>query len=64
MKLKLTTKSQIEKRPARTTAAMLLQMKITTSCPNNAKPNVVCRNYVVVFLFTSPLGRFAVITTK
>jgi hypothetical protein len=40
MKLKLTTKSQIEKRPARTTAAMLLQMKITTSCPNNAKPNV------------------------
>jgi hypothetical protein len=42
MKLKLTTKSQIEKRPARTTAAMLLQMKITTSCPNNAKPNVAC----------------------
>jgi hypothetical protein len=40
MNLKLTTKSQIEKRPARTTAAMLLQMKITTSCPNNAKPNV------------------------
>ncbi len=40
MKLKLTTKSQIEKRPARTTAAMLLQLKITTSCPNNAKPNV------------------------
>jgi hypothetical protein len=40
MKLKLTTKSQIEKRPARTPAAILLQMKITTSCPNNAKPNV------------------------
>ena len=41
MKLKLTTKSQIEKRPAGTTAAMLLQMKITTSCPNFAKPNVL-----------------------
>jgi hypothetical protein len=41
MKLKLTTKSQIEKRPARTNAAMLLKMKITMSCPNNAKPNVV-----------------------
>ena len=27
--------------PARTKAAMLLQMKITTSCPNNAKPPVV-----------------------
>jgi len=40
MKLKLTTKSQIEKRPALTTVAMLLLMKITTSCPNNAKPNV------------------------
>jgi hypothetical protein len=40
MKLKLTTKSQIEKRPVRTTAAMLLQMKITMSCPNNAKPNI------------------------
>jgi hypothetical protein len=40
MKLNLTTKSQIEKRPARTTAAMLLKMKITTSCPNNAKHNV------------------------
>ena len=26
--------------PARTTAAMLLMMKITTSCPNIAKPNV------------------------
>jgi hypothetical protein len=35
--LKLTTKSQIEKRPAQTIAAMLLKMKITTSCPNNAK---------------------------
>ena len=28
--------------PARTTAAMLLMMKITMSCPNNAKPPVVC----------------------
>jgi hypothetical protein len=27
--------------PARTTAAMLLMMKITTSCPNIAKPHVV-----------------------
>jgi hypothetical protein len=27
--------------PARTTAAMLLKMKITTSCPNIAKPHVV-----------------------
>ena len=26
--------------PARTTAAMLLKMKITTSCPNIAKPHV------------------------
>ncbi|MEO7533713.1 MAG: hypothetical protein ABIU30_07705 [Ferruginibacter sp.] len=26
--------------PARTTAAMLLMMKITTSCPNIAKPHV------------------------
>ena len=25
--------------PARTTAAMLLKMKITTSCPNIAKPH-------------------------
>ena len=40
MKLKITTKSKIEKRPARTTAAILLLMKITTSCPNNAKPFV------------------------
>jgi hypothetical protein len=45
MKLKLTTKSQIEKRPARTTAAMLLLMKITTSFPNNAKPNVSSRPF-------------------
>ena len=29
--------------PARTTAAMLLMMKITTSCPNIAKPHVGCR---------------------
>ena len=28
--------------PARTKAAMLLKMKITRSCPNNAKPPVVC----------------------
>lgn len=28
--------------PARTKAAMLLRMKITRSCPNNAKPPVVC----------------------
>ena len=28
--------------PARTTAAMLLMMKITTSCPNIAKPHVAC----------------------
>ena len=26
--------------PAQTTAAMLLKMKITTSCPNIAKPHV------------------------
>ena len=28
--------------PARTTAAMLLKMKITMSCPNIAKPHVAC----------------------
>lgn len=38
--MKITTKSQIGFGQARTIAAMLLQMKITTSCPNNAKPNV------------------------
>ena len=29
--------------PARTTAAMLLMSKVTTSCPNIAKPHVVRR---------------------
>jgi hypothetical protein len=38
--LKITTKSLIEFGQARTTAAILLLMKITTSCPNNAKPHV------------------------
>ena len=28
--------------PARTTVAMLLMMKIATSCPNIAKPHVAC----------------------
>ena len=33
--------------PARTTAAMLLKMKITTSCPNFAKPHVV-RSCIII----------------
>lgn len=32
--------------PARTKDAMLLKMKITRSCPNNAKPNVTCIAFV------------------
>ena len=37
--------------PARATAAMLLQMKITTSCPNNAKPHVVRSPFFAVNLY-------------
>ena len=37
---KITTKSLTDVCPARTTAAMLLMMKITTSSPNIAKPHV------------------------
>ena len=40
MKLKLTTKSQIEKRPAWTEAQQRTKAEVPTSSPNNAKPNV------------------------
>ena len=46
MKLKLTTKSQIEKRPARTTAAMLLKLKLQGHAPITPNPMlaaVTCR---------------------
>ena len=39
--------------PARTTAAMLLMLKMTTSCPNFAKPHVISSLSVVHLVFNN-----------